>query len=152
MSESATGAKISLSKLTNRFGLLAVEALMVRSMIKNPRLAKSIADASWSMFFSHLLDKAEEAGRVVVRVNPAFTSQTCSTCGHCQPLPLSVRVYDCPVCGLVLHRDHNGSLNILADGLQAVGRHSRVIPKAPAREPWGVVTIYNSSLHLERFE
>ena len=129
-----------VNKLISRFGLLAVESLVVRSMIKNPKLAKSIADASWSMFFSHLLDKAEEAGRVVVRVNPAYTSQTCSACGHGQPMPLSVRVYDCPVCGLLLHRDHNGSLNILADGLRAVGRHSRVIPEAPAWEPWGVVT------------
>lgn len=118
-------------KLIKRFGLLAVEALVVRNMMRNPRLAKSIADASWSMFFTHLLDKAEEAGRVVVRVNPAYTSQTCSTCGHRQPMPLSVRVYECPHCGLVIHRDHNGSLNILEEGLKAVGRHSRVIPEAP---------------------
>jgi len=56
-------------------------AVVVRNLIRNPNLAKSIADASWSMFFTHLLDKAEEAGRVVVRVNPAYTSQTCSACG-----------------------------------------------------------------------
>ena len=130
----------AVSKLINRFGLIAVEALIVRNMIKHPKLAKSIADASWSMFFSHLLDKAEEAGRVVVRVNPAYTSQTCSVCGHCQPMPLSVRVYECPQCGLVIHRDHNGSKNILADALHAVGRHSRVIPEASGLEPWGVVT------------
>lgn len=129
-----------VSKLIERFGFLAVEALVVRNLVKNPKLAKSIADASWSMFFSHLLDKAEEAGRVVVRVDPAYTSQTCSACGHRQPLPLSVRVYECPQCGLVIHRDHNGSLNILAVALEAVGRHSRVIPGAPGSEPWGVVT------------
>ena len=119
-------------KLIKRFGLLAVEALVVRNMVKNPKLAKSIADASWSMFFTRLLDKAEEAGRDVVRVNPAYTSQTCSACGHRQPMPLSVRVYECPHCGLVIHRDHNGSKNILAEAVQAVGRHSRVIPVAPA--------------------
>ncbi len=119
-------------KLLKRFGLLAVEALVVRNMVKNPKLAKSIADASWSMFFAHLLDKAEEAGRVVVRVNPAYTSQTCSGCSHRQPMPLSVRVYECPHCGLVIHRDHNGSKNILAEAFQAVGRHSRGIPEAPA--------------------
>jgi putative transposase len=96
-------------KLIKRFGLLAVEALVVRNMVKNPKLAKSIADASWSMFFTRLLDKAEEAGRDVVRVNPAYTSQNCSACGHRQPMPLSVRVYECPHCGLVIHRDHNGS-------------------------------------------
>jgi putative transposase len=118
-------------KLIQRFGFLAVEALVVRNMLKNPKLAKSIADASWSMFFTYLLDKAEEAGREVVRVNPAYTSQTCSACGHRQPMPLSVRVYECPQCGLVIHRDHNGSKNILAEALQACGRAGRVIPEAP---------------------
>jgi putative transposase len=118
-------------KLIKRFGLLAVEALVVRNLIKNPKLAKSIADASWSMFFRHLQAKAEEAGRQVVRVNPAYTSQTCSACGHRQSLPLSVRVYECLHCGRVIHRDHNGSKNILAEALEAVGRHSCVIPEAP---------------------
>src|SRR5262249_11764707 len=93
-------------KLVARFGLIAVEALVVRNMVKNPKLAKSIADASWSQFFTRLLAKAEEAGRQVVKVNPAYTSQTCSACGHRQPMPLSVRVYECPHCGLVIHRDH----------------------------------------------
>jgi putative transposase len=77
--------------------------------------------------------RAEEAGRVVVRVNPAYTTQTCSACGQRQPMPLSVRVYECSHCGLVLHRDHNGSLNILEEGLKAVGRHSRVIVRPKRR-------------------
>ena len=127
-------------KLVARFGFLAVEALVVRNMVKNPKLAKSIADVSWSMFFTRLVAKAEEAGRQVVHVNPAYTSQTCSCCGHRQPMPLSVRVYECPQCGLVIHRDHTGSLNILADGLVACGRAGRVIPEAPGLQPWGVVT------------
>ncbi len=118
-------------KLIKRFGLLAVEALVVRNMIRNPKLAKSIADVSWSQFFARLLAKAEEAGRQVVRVNPAYTSQTCSACGHRQPMPLSVRVYECPHCGLILDRDHNGSKNILEEALIGVGRHTRVIPEAP---------------------
>lgn len=119
-------------KLLARFGLIAVEALVVRNMVKNPKLAKSIADASWSMFFTRLLAKAEEAGRQVVKVNPAYTSQTCSACGHRQPMPLSVRVYECPHCCLVIHRDHNGSLNILTAALQACGRAGRVVPEAPS--------------------
>jgi putative transposase len=117
--------------LIKRFGLIAVEALVVRNLVKNPKLAKSIADAAWSSFFAQLLGKAEEAGRAVVRVNPAYTSQTCSACGHRQEMPLSVRVYDCPSCGLVMDRDHNGSQNILAQALEAVGRHGCVIPEAP---------------------
>jgi putative transposase len=95
-----------VASLIKRFGFVAVEALVVRNMVKNPKVAKSIADAAWSSFFAHLLGKAEEAGREVVRVNPAYTSHTCSDCGHRQEMPLSVRVYECPSCGLVIDRDH----------------------------------------------
>jgi putative transposase len=118
-------------KLIKQFGLLAVEALVVRNMVRNPKLAKSIADVSWSRFFARLAAKAEEAGRQVVRVNPAYTSQTCSGCSHRQPMPLSVRVYECPHCGLIIDRDYNGSKNILEEALIGVGRHTRVIPEAP---------------------
>ena len=127
-------------KVVNEYQFIAVEALVVRNMVKNPKLSKSIADAAWSQFFAFLQSKAEEAGREVIRVNPAYTSQTCSCCGHRQEMPLSVRIYECPVCGLVIDRDHNGSRNILADALNAVGRHSRNIPEAPGLQPWGVVT------------
>jgi len=123
------GQQVAL--LVKRFGLIAVEALVVRSMVHNPRLAKSIADAAWSAFFTHLLWKAEEAARQVVKVSPAYTSQTCSACGNIQDMPLSVRVYECSQCSLILDRDHNASRNILH---QAVGRHGRVIPEAPGLE------------------
>jgi putative transposase len=64
--------------LIKRFGLISVEALEIRNMVKNPKVARCIAGAAWSSFFAHLLGKAAEAGREVVRVNPAYTSQTCS--------------------------------------------------------------------------
>jgi putative transposase len=120
-------------KIVNEYDLIAVESLVVRNMIKNPKLAKSIADAAWSQFFEFLQSKAEEAGREVIRVNPAYTSQTCSCCRHRQEMPLSVRIYACPVCGLVIDRDHNGSKNILDEArtAKACGRAGCVIPEAP---------------------
>ena len=57
--------------------------------------------------------KAAWAGRKYVAVNPAYTSQDCSQCGHRQTLPLSERTYTCPCCGVVVDRDLNASLNIL---------------------------------------
>ncbi|GHO54331.1 RNA-guided endonuclease InsQ/TnpB family protein [Ktedonobacter robiniae] len=102
-------------------GIICVEDLRVNRMIHNHCLAKSIADASWSAFFSQLSCKAEEAGRTYVAVNPAYTSQTCSQCGHRQKMPLSVRVFDCPCCHVQLDRDLNASKNILALGLQGLG-------------------------------
>ncbi len=64
--------------------------------------------------------KAESAGRKFVAVNPSYTSQDCSKCGHRQIIPLSERVYHCPCCDLTIDRDHNASLNILARGLASL--------------------------------
>jgi putative transposase len=56
--------------------------------------------------------KAAWAGRSFIAVNPAYTSQDCSTCGHRQKLSLADRVYRCPCCGLERDRDHNAAQNI----------------------------------------
>ncbi len=114
-------------RIVNENGLIAVEDLHVNRMVHNHCLSKSISDVAWSAFFEQLSSKAEEAGRQLVRVNPAYTSQTCSRCGHRQKMPLSERIFDCPCCYLHIDRDLNASYNILA-----LGRQGRVIPEAPA--------------------
>src|SRR6266480_978313 len=108
-------------KIVDRFGVICVEDLSVNRMLHNHCLAKSIADASWSAFFAQLFAKAEEAGRIAVKVNPANTSQTCSRCGHRQKMPLDVRVFACPCCHVQCDRDLNAALNICGLGLQALG-------------------------------
>jgi len=108
-------------KIINAHGVICVEDLHVNRMTHNHCLAKSIADASWSAFFSQLHSKAEEAGRLYIAVNPAYTSQTCSQCGHRQKMPLDIRVFDCPCCHAHLDRDLNAALNIRALGLQGLG-------------------------------
>src|SRR6266487_391607 len=108
-------------KVVDRFGVICVEDLAVNRMIHNHCLAKSIADASWAAFFDQLSSKAEEAGRAFVKVNPAYTSQTCSRCGHRQKMPLDVSIFDCPCCHVQLDRDLNASINIRGLGLQALG-------------------------------
>ena len=107
-------------RIVNRFGFIAVEDLEVNRMVHNHCLAKSISDASWSLFFALLIFKAANAGRSLVTVNPAYTSQTCHRCGHRQKMPLSERIYRCECCQGEWGRDHNASLNILALGLQGV--------------------------------
>jgi len=108
-------------KIVNVYGVICVEDLTINRMIHNHCLAKSISDASWSAFFSQLHSKAEEAGRLYIAVNPAYTSQTCSRCGHRQKMPLSERVFNCPCCHIQLDRDLNASLNIRAVGLHSLG-------------------------------
>lgn len=104
-------------KLVNTYSLIAVEDLAVKNMVKNYRLAKSISDAGWSEFLAMLCYKAEEAGSRVVKVNPSGTSQECSRCGATVVKNLSVRVHECPHCGLVLDRDINAARNILAKAI-----------------------------------
>jgi putative transposase len=79
-------------------------------------LAKSIADVSWNQFTQFLTYKAEEAGRKLGAVNPAYTSQTCSQCGNREVKKLSERKHCCLICGYVDHRDINAAKNILAIG------------------------------------
>jgi putative transposase len=88
------------------------EDLHTANMLKNHHLAKSIQDASWSQFLGILAYKAACAGRRVVAVTPAFTSQRCSGCGVVVAKGLSVRWHACPDCGTSLHRDHNAARNI----------------------------------------
>lgn len=107
-------------RIADGHDLIAVEDLSVNRMVHNHCLAKSIADAAWSQFASALSYKAAWAGRKFVAVNPAYTSQDCSRCGHRQKLCLSDRTYTCPCCGVVLDRDLNASLNILRLGQQSL--------------------------------
>ena len=79
-------------------------------------LAKSVHDAGWGQFVSILSTKAAEAGRMLVKVNPAGTTQDCSGCGEHVPKTLSERWHSC-ACGLSVGRDLNAALNILKRAL-----------------------------------
>jgi putative transposase len=98
--------------LVRQYDVLYHEELRVANMVRNHHLAKSIADAGWSTFLTTLAFKAASAGKRVVAVDPAFTSQTCSGCGVLVAKGLSVRWHTCPDCGTSLHRDHNVAKNI----------------------------------------
>ena len=82
-------------------------------MVKNKHLAKSISDAGWYQLMEYTKYKAEYAGKVVLLVNAHNTTQLCSRCGEMVKKTLTVRVHNCPVCGLILDRDHNAAINIL---------------------------------------
>jgi len=103
-------------QIVNNNGFIAVEDLQIKNMVKNHHLARSINDAGWGIFVNALSYKAEWAGRTFVKVNPNGTSQVCSNCGAKVPKDLSVRIHNCPYCGIVLHRDYNSALNIKSLG------------------------------------
>ncbi|HMB45114.1 MAG TPA: transposase, partial [Candidatus Methanoperedens sp.] len=94
--------------------------LQIQNMVQNHHLAKSIHDASWSNLINLTKYKAEYAGKVVELVNPKGTSQTC-ICGCRVPKDLSVRIHNCPLCGLVLGRDHMSAILIKNKSISTVG-------------------------------
>src|SRR5206468_6971437 len=89
------------------------------NMIRNHNLAQAIMDATWGQLQRFSAYKVERRGGRVILVNPNGTSQKCSQCGMVtkEKLDLSVRMFECWSCGLVLDRDHNAALNILKLGL-----------------------------------
>jgi len=91
----------------------AVEDLHIKGLVKNHKLAMSIADSGWRLFLNYLNYKANAVGKQVITVDRFFpSSKTCSACGFINDsLQLSDRDWTCK-CGATHHRDRNASINI----------------------------------------
>ncbi|MEV6973156.1 RNA-guided endonuclease TnpB family protein [Kitasatospora sp. NPDC093806] len=123
-----------LHKLTTRLvrenQVVVIEDLTVRNMLKNRRLSRAIADASWTEMRSMLEYKADWYGREVITVDRWFpSSKLCSACGTLQGrMPLNVREWTCD-CGTTHDRDVNAARNILAAGLAVAACGDGVRPQ-----------------------
>ena len=100
--------------------VVVYEDLRIKNLVKNHCLAKSINDAGWYQFRVWLEYFGKVFGRATIAVNPAYTSQECSSCSTVVKKSLSTRSHVCQ-CGCVLDRDENAALNILNKGLATVG-------------------------------
>ncbi|MFI1237657.1 RNA-guided endonuclease InsQ/TnpB family protein [Nocardia salmonicida] len=117
------------TRLVRENQVIAIEDLSVRNMVRNRRLARSIADASWSQFRAMLEYKADWYGRTVVAVDRFYpSSRSCSVCGSIvDKLPLNIREWQCR-CGVVHDRDVNAAKNIRAVGLAVLACGDGVRP------------------------
>lgn len=113
--------------------LIAVEDLAVANMLKNRHLSKSISDVAWGELLRQLEYKQAWKGGQFVKIERFFpSSKTCNNCQYVsESMPLSVRWWDCPSCGMSWDRDVNAAKNILkqAEALLGVeGTESRCKP------------------------
>lgn len=126
-------------KLVRANDWIAHENLSITGLART-RMARSVLDAGWGSLIEKLISKAEEAGRTVVGVHPAYTSQDCHLCGHREKHSLSVREFTCKGCGAFLNRDVNAAKNILAWSMPSWtqgGSVERACPEKPRSSELG---------------
>jgi putative transposase len=100
--------------LANNYSTVIREDLNISKMVKGSKLAKHILDCSWGLFFELLEYKTN-----VIKVNPAYTSQKCSKCGHtCKENRKTQSLFECVNCGYTANADFQATLNILELGQQ----------------------------------
>lgn len=111
------------TKMIKNHDIFCIETLDISNMLQESPKGRSraIADAGWRGFLHCLKYKAEELGKHLVEAGKYFAgSQICSGCHHQQKMPLSLRVYDCPICKLKICRDYNSAINHKAAGMSVL--------------------------------
>ena len=106
-------------RLVNDNQVIVIETLKVKNMMKNKKLARHIADVSWSSFFNKLDYKAQEQGSLIIKQDQWFASSRLHHCGYKNTtLSLNDRVWDCPRCGEKnIDRDINAAENLKRSGI-----------------------------------
>jgi putative transposase len=110
-------------QITNVYDCVCIENLDMKAMSQALNFGKSVSDNGWGMFTTFLKYKLEEQGKQLIKIDKFFaSSQTCSCCGYKNPETknLSIRAWDCPVCGTHHDRDVNAAINIRNEGMRLV--------------------------------
>lgn len=117
--------KLSM-KIVNENQVIVSEDLNVKGMLKNHKLAKSIADVSFGSFCNMIAYKANEQHRQYVKIGTFYpSSKLCHCCGFkYKGLKLEERFWTCPQCGTYLDRDENAAINILQEGLRVLSKNT----------------------------
>jgi len=103
-------------KIVDAFGLIGLETLNIKGMVRNHRLAKSISDSGWYRFSQFITYKGQWYGSHIERFDRFYpSSRLCSTagCGYInRELELGQSFWICPDCGKRHDRDGNASHNL----------------------------------------
>jgi putative transposase len=138
-------------RLTTTHGLVVMERLQVQSMTRTARgilvqpgrnvaqkagLNRAILDKAWGKLQPALNWHGKKNGCAIVGVTAAYTSQTCSACGHIAPESRETQAkFRCVICGYHDNADLNAARNILAAGLAVTGRGDLGIARSAKRQP-----------------
>lgn len=118
------------TEIARQNGVVVIEALQTRNMTRSasgcasgPKrgLNRAILNIGWHTIELMLQYKMEERGGTLIKINPAYTSQTCSACGNIDKDSRESQArFSCTSCGHTMNADHNAAINILRQGLPGV--------------------------------
>ena len=108
------------TEIANQYDAVCVEDLDMRAQSnKGFGNGKATMDNGYGMFQNMLGYKLAERGKQLIKIDRWYpSSQLCHSCGHRQSMPLKIRTYRCPNCGMVFDRDWNAAINIKTEGLK----------------------------------
>jgi putative transposase len=116
------------ARLANGYGIIGIEHLNLKGVLKNRRLSRAFSDAALGKLLSLLEAKVEQRGGQIIKVGRFFpSSKTCHACGwKWEDLQLADRVFLCQNPHCAYHqceqdRDYNAALNILREALRLIG-------------------------------
>ena len=122
------------TRLANCYGMVAIEDLNLKGLLKNRKLARSFSDAALGKLLDLLTSKVEQRGGQVIKVGRFFpSSKTCHGCGwKWEDMELSDRIFCCqnPNCAsyqFAQDRDHNAALCILFEALRLIGLSDQAV-------------------------
>ena len=120
--------KQQINKICNELDLSKVKTVYVedlKNVNKNTKKDKTRSTKQmnkqqyWA--YRQVLDKLQslciEQGISLVKVSPAYTSQTCSRCKSIDKASRNGENYHCNTCGLLIDADYNAAINILHRGV-----------------------------------
>jgi putative transposase len=111
------------TEITNQYDNVIIEDLNISKMLSNKTLSKNISDASWGTFKEMLEYKSKN----LVKINPAYTSQTCNACGVIDKKSrISQAEFVCTSCGNIDNADINASKNILREGISQISQRKSI--------------------------
>jgi len=111
------------TQMVKNHDIFCIENLDISNLLeRSPKgLSRAISDAGWRTFLHCLKYKIEENGKHLIEMNKYFpSSQLCASCGNRQKMPLFVREYNCPNCGLKNDRDYNSAIVLKAAGMSVL--------------------------------
>lgn len=108
-------------KIVNSYDIICIENIKINSLNSDIRnINRTYRDVAFCQFQNFLTYKAEDAGKILIKVNPANTTKECYNCGAMVDKDLKNRTHKCS-CGYTEDRDINAAKNILRRGLASLG-------------------------------